>query len=175
MDVQECFETLEISAWLPAAELRQIYRDLMTVWHPDRFTHNPRLRQKAEAKIKKINIAFHTLMASGHCHVIHPQPRGEKRRYARNCHKLWVDYSIPGHLYRSSFDLSRDISGSGIFIESSRSPPLGQKIILSFSLPRFGKLMGISGRVAHLSATGFGVELMITPPYQKMIANFSSC
>jgi curved DNA-binding protein CbpA len=27
-------------------EVKQAYKDLVNVWHPDRFTHNPRLADK---------------------------------------------------------------------------------------------------------------------------------
>lgn len=43
-------------------EVRQAYRDLVQVWHPDRFAGNPRLRKKAEEELKKINLAFSELM-----------------------------------------------------------------------------------------------------------------
>jgi len=33
-------------------------RDLVIVWHPDRFEGNPRLRKKAEEKVKEINAAY---------------------------------------------------------------------------------------------------------------------
>ncbi len=40
------------------AELRRAYKDMVQVWHPDRFTHSKRLQQKAEIKIKELNIAY---------------------------------------------------------------------------------------------------------------------
>jgi len=39
-------------------EVNQAYRDLINVWHPDRFANNPRLQKKAEEKIKEINAAY---------------------------------------------------------------------------------------------------------------------
>ena len=39
-------------------EVKQAYKDLINIWHPDRFTTNPRLRQKAETKLKEINRAY---------------------------------------------------------------------------------------------------------------------
>ena len=40
------------------AEVRQAYRDLAQVWHPDRFAHSERLQQKAQRNLKRINEAF---------------------------------------------------------------------------------------------------------------------
>ena len=39
-------------------EVQQAYKDLVNIWHPDRFATNPRLRRKAETKLKEINRAY---------------------------------------------------------------------------------------------------------------------
>jgi len=44
-----------------AADLKRAYRDLIEVWHPDRFTHNPRLQAKAEARTKELTAAYQRL------------------------------------------------------------------------------------------------------------------
>lgn len=42
-----------------ADEVRQAYRDLAKIWHPDRFSpDDSRLRKKAEDKFKEINAAY---------------------------------------------------------------------------------------------------------------------
>ncbi len=52
---------LDLEGGASLEEVKQAYRDLVMVWHPDRFGHNPRLRQKAEAKIKAFNLAYAAL------------------------------------------------------------------------------------------------------------------
>jgi hypothetical protein len=42
-------------------DVRQAYRDLAQVWHPDRFSHNERLEAKAQKNLKRINEAFEVL------------------------------------------------------------------------------------------------------------------
>lgn len=42
-------------------EVKQAYRDLCRVWHPDRFPNDPRLQQKAQEKQKEINEAYEHL------------------------------------------------------------------------------------------------------------------
>ncbi len=42
-------------------EIKQAYRDLVLVWHPDRFPNNHRLQKIAEEKIKEINTAYDKL------------------------------------------------------------------------------------------------------------------
>jgi hypothetical protein len=39
-------------------EIRLAYLDLVKVWHPDRFSHDLRLRRKAQEKLKDLNEAF---------------------------------------------------------------------------------------------------------------------
>lgn len=44
-----------------AAELKEAYRVLSKVWHPDRFARNEKLREKAEDKTKEINQGYRYL------------------------------------------------------------------------------------------------------------------
>ncbi len=61
MDIQRCFEILEIDPDADADEAKQAYKDLVNIWHPDRFSSNPRLQKKSEDKLKEINIAYETI------------------------------------------------------------------------------------------------------------------
>ena len=42
-------------------ELKDAYKDLVQVWHPDKYSNNERLRNRAESKIRLINEAYGTL------------------------------------------------------------------------------------------------------------------
>jgi curved DNA-binding protein CbpA len=61
MNIRKSFELLEIGMNATEDEAKQAYKDLVSVWHPDRFSHNPRLKKKAEEKIKEANLAFETV------------------------------------------------------------------------------------------------------------------
>lgn len=61
MDSQTAYRILGLDSHVSIVELRQVYRDLVNVWHPDRFAHNPRLRRKAENRLKEINEAYRYL------------------------------------------------------------------------------------------------------------------
>ena len=56
--ISRCIEILGLKAGASQDEVNQAYRDLVNVWHPDRFVGNPRLQKKAEEKIKEINAAY---------------------------------------------------------------------------------------------------------------------
>ena len=58
MDLKQSFEILELTPDASADEVQQAYKDLVNIWHPDRFATNPRLKRKAEAKLKEINRAY---------------------------------------------------------------------------------------------------------------------
>src|SRR6266699_2126295 len=60
-ELTECYDLLGLSPGSSPAELRAAYRDLAKVWHPDRFLHDPRLREKAQEKVKEINEAYDQL------------------------------------------------------------------------------------------------------------------
>lgn len=60
-ELHECYRTLDLEHGASLADAKRSYRELVTVWHPDRFVHDPILQKKAEEKLKHINIAFETL------------------------------------------------------------------------------------------------------------------
>ncbi len=55
------YTILEIQDSATPEEIKDSYRLLLQVWHPDRFHHRPKLRAKADQKSGKINVAFETL------------------------------------------------------------------------------------------------------------------
>lgn len=57
-------EVLGVKPNATADEIKLAYRDLVRVWHPDRFAHNKRLQQKAEEKLKEINEAYEQLQST---------------------------------------------------------------------------------------------------------------
>ncbi len=62
MDVSRAFDILEVKKDATLEEVQQAYKDLVNVWHPDRFSHNQRLKKKAEEKLKETNIAYERLL-----------------------------------------------------------------------------------------------------------------
>lgn len=55
------YELLGVAPGTSGSELKEAYRDMAKVWHPDRFAHDPRLRQKAQERLKEINEAYEQL------------------------------------------------------------------------------------------------------------------
>lgn len=71
-DLERWYRILELEPGASFDEVKQAYRDLARIWHPDRFGGDPRLRQRAENRQKEINEAFQQLEAHadelGHTH-----------------------------------------------------------------------------------------------------------
>jgi hypothetical protein len=60
-DGTDLWQLFDLPASATAAQLRQAYRDLMLVWHPDRMPE--RLRPLATEKVKRLNLAYEALSA----------------------------------------------------------------------------------------------------------------
>jgi hypothetical protein len=55
------YQVLEIEAGASEAEIKQAYRNLAKVWHPDRFARDSVLQQKAQEKFQLITAAYELL------------------------------------------------------------------------------------------------------------------
>jgi len=71
------YKVLELKNGASLEDIKQAYKDLVMVWHPDRFPGNARLRQKAQDKLKQINKAYEQLRAC------QPTPQA-------NCHRAYT-------------------------------------------------------------------------------------
>lgn len=56
---------LGLAADATSVEVKEAYRDLVKVWHPDRFGSDARLCAKAEEELKRINEAYTVLQEGG--------------------------------------------------------------------------------------------------------------
>lgn len=61
MRKSEALAELELGEGATDAQIKAAYRDLVKVWHPDRFGADERLRQRAEERLQRINEAYAAL------------------------------------------------------------------------------------------------------------------
>jgi hypothetical protein len=61
-NINHYYEILELKPNATKEEIKQAYKDLLTVWNPDKFTNEPTLQQKAREKVKKIDEAYEKLI-----------------------------------------------------------------------------------------------------------------
>ncbi len=67
-------EALKVLALKPGStpsEIKEAYRDLVKVWHPDRFGDDLRLREKAERQLQLINEAYRLLQSNSSARGMH--------------------------------------------------------------------------------------------------------
>jgi curved DNA-binding protein CbpA len=60
ININEAYTVLGLEPGASQAEVKQAYRKLVKIWHPDRFAHAQQ-KQEAEEKIKLINEAYNKL------------------------------------------------------------------------------------------------------------------
>jgi hypothetical protein len=61
MDIEKAFQLLQVPKEASPEAIKAAYRDMVRVWHPDRFAHDEHMRLKAEAQIRLINAAYERL------------------------------------------------------------------------------------------------------------------
>lgn len=54
----ECLKILDANPGVSIVEIKKVYKELVQVWHPDRFANNPNLAKRATEKMKEINEAY---------------------------------------------------------------------------------------------------------------------
>ncbi len=77
-ELDRFYELLGVAPGASGRELKEAYRDLAKVWHPDRFSHDPRLQQKAQEKLKEINEAYAQLTSGRHVRRPRTRPAPER-------------------------------------------------------------------------------------------------
>ena len=74
-ELGRAYEVLGVKPGVSDRELKAAHRDLAKVWHPDRFLHDPRLREKAQEKLKEINEAYEQLISRHKRRYTPPPPQ----------------------------------------------------------------------------------------------------
>ncbi len=60
-EILQCFELFELEPEASLKDVKQAYREMAKVWHPDRFPNDSKLHAKAQEKLKQINLAYEKL------------------------------------------------------------------------------------------------------------------
>lgn len=59
--LDQYFEILELQPGASLKEIKESYRELVQVWHPDRFQSNLNLQKRAHIKLQQINESYEVL------------------------------------------------------------------------------------------------------------------
>lgn len=89
---------------------------------------------------------------------------GKSRKHDRKDFFMIVDYSVNDQYYR---DFIQDISESGVFIKTSQTFSVGQKIQMTFMSPGYQKPFKIKGEIVRVHTDGVGVKFTIESQVQE--------
>ncbi|MBE9028352.1 DnaJ domain-containing protein [filamentous cyanobacterium LEGE 11480] len=138
MDIRKCCDLLDLRPGYSQEDLKQAYKDLVQVWHPDRFSHSERLKQKAESKLKQINLAYEVLDQA--------LVKRAKLQAHRAAQSMNSPESVEEQIVRSAYEQS---------VAWGSRP--GQRLrfqlsIVLWSVGMFGGLIGLIAMLAWLSS-----------------------
>ncbi len=91
-ELRECYRLLETAPNSSPEELKRAYRDLVKVWHPDRFADDPRLQARAQEKLKQINQAYEAVCEP---RFVPPPPAAATARPSAPSPRTWGPDDIP--------------------------------------------------------------------------------
>lgn len=89
---------------------------------------------------------------------------GFKRKHPRKPCIITVHYAIQDRVYKNYI---QDISKGGVFIETSETFFIGQKVTMTFSMDNFSKPFMLGGRIVRSIPGGIGVEFDSMTPDQE--------
>lgn len=77
--MEKYYKVLEIHINATLREVTQAYRNMVKVWHPDRFPNDIKLQKKANEKLKEINEAYERIIN----HLKNPHKQQQSQQYER--------------------------------------------------------------------------------------------
>lgn len=93
MTKETAFQTLGVSKDASPQEIKQAWRDMLSVWHPDKHMGNERLRRKAEEQTKRINEAYNRIQTGNFKSSNRPQSESPPYEDFRQAHRqAYEDY-----------------------------------------------------------------------------------
>lgn len=94
----------------------------------------------------------------------------ERRQAARKTYFVPVNYATPDRAYS---EFIRNVSESGVFIETKHLIPPGRELTLTFSLPGYCEPLKLMGKVVRTDTMGMGV--MFTHPDESLKDVLRTC
>jgi hypothetical protein len=124
MRLDDGYRLLDLDPAASDEEVKRACRDLTKVWHPDRFGNDPRLRKKAEEKLKAILEAYETIRTAraGGTPGVSPGTREGARDEAPPPYEAGGGGSVLVHRYRTRALVAAAVA---VFLLLRRPTPAG--------------------------------------------------
>jgi hypothetical protein len=136
-DNKRYYKILGLKTGASEEDVKNAYRDLVQVWHPDRFTHNPSLQKRAEEQLKEINNAYEAIRT----HLAYT---------TRDAAQSVANKTVHGNHYEKTTKKT----------SATYAPPLNSGLIKKTSGKKYIILIFL---FFVLSAAGYGVFLYMQP------------
>lgn len=158
MTLEQARATLELRENFTSSELKRAYRDLLLVWHPDRFIDNSSLEAKATAKTQEINQAhalLKTALAKAETANVpssnenNRTPGTESQRPSQN-----ASPSPPDDSNRRGWHQTKDDKE---FVRRNPGRALGNTGLISFII--FGLIFSAFGNVYNMDSGLYYIKL----------------
>jgi tetratricopeptide (TPR) repeat protein len=115
LDINDYYEILGLKPGASQVQVKQAYRNLVKIWHPDRFCDQQQ-KQEAEEKIKQINAAYNHLKSEQLPTTTEPPPSATNptkvsinRWNAETFYNLGVQNATQGKYQEAIADFTRAI------------------------------------------------------------------
>jgi hypothetical protein len=126
--LDRAYRRLDVERTTSPDALRETYRDLVRVWHPDRFRDDPELQQRAAAKLREINRAYERIQASwasSASQTTGPDPSSRSQRAVSVPRPQWTWPATLGVVLVVAVSVIVWIIGQVPPPSSQRTPPTG--------------------------------------------------
>lgn len=122
LDINDAYSILRLRPGASQADVKQAYRKLVKVWHPDRFPHSLQ-KQEAEEKLKQINEAYNTLKSHQTISVSSSYQTKQTKIYtnrsnAENFYNWGVENATQGRYEEAIANFTQAIRLNPYFVEA---------------------------------------------------------
>lgn len=165
MSPHDALKTLGLNTAATPDEIRQAYRDLVKIWHPDRFGADARLRAKAEEHLKSINAAYHALESSGFrtdASAAAPQAKSAWQPQAAPRQPPSRDHVLRGWLYVASILLIVAMAGFALRAVGTRLSASATAAVQQFSAAK----APIATKISHRTPQSGGPATSGKPEFR---------
>jgi formylglycine-generating enzyme required for sulfatase activity len=119
VDIDQYYTILELMPGASADEIRQAYRDLVKVWHPDRFSRGTRLQKKAEERTRLINEAYEVLRSYIELGPAKPKKKKTGKESQRTSKSSTRASRSPERIFKNSVGIKFAVISPGVFMMGS--------------------------------------------------------